>query len=88
MRWTLLEKDKKEGHMVSLRRLSLKALIPVWLAAFGLVAVWVSPMTFATGVLLLIVGLVVPAVTILLRKDQPPTVAEVLYQVERSASKP
>jgi hypothetical protein len=68
--------------------LNLKILIPVWLAAFGFVAVFVSPMTFATGVLLLMVGLVVPAVTILLWKNQqPPTVAEVLNQVERSATK-
>jgi hypothetical protein len=70
------------------RRLSLKALIPVWLAAFALLAVFVSPMTFATGVLLLMIGLVIPAVTILLWKDQqPPTVAEVLNRTERSATK-
>lgn len=68
--------------------LSLKTLIPIWLAAFGLIAVLLSPMTFATGILLLIVGLVIPAVTILLWKDQqPPTVAEVLNQVERSSTK-
>jgi hypothetical protein len=70
------------------RRLSLKALIPVWLTGFALVAVFVSPMTLATGVLLLMIGLVVPAVTILLWKDQqPPTVAEVLNRVERSVIK-
>jgi hypothetical protein len=45
-------------------------------------------MTFATGVLLLMIGLVIPAVTILLWKDrQPPTVAEVLNRTERSATK-
>ena len=83
MRWTLLKKDGPLSKF-----LSLKALIPVWLAAFGLVAVFVSPMKFATGVLLLMVGLVIPAVTILLWKDQqPPTVAEVLNQVERSSTK-
>jgi hypothetical protein len=64
---------------------SLKALISVWLAAFGLIVVFVSPMSLATGVLVFMVGLVVPAVTILLWKDQPPpTVAEVLHRVERS----
>jgi hypothetical protein len=73
--------------MVPLSKLSLKALIPAWLAAFGLIAVFLSPMTFATGVLLVMVGLVVPAVTILLWKDQPLTVAEVLNRVERSAKK-
>jgi hypothetical protein len=75
--------------MVPLSKLfSLKALISIWLAAFGLIAVFISPMTFATGVLLVMVGLVVPAVTILLWKDQPPTVAEVLHRVERSANEP
>ena len=73
--------------MVPLSKLpSLKALIPVWLAAFGLVAVFVSPMTFATGILLLMVGLGVPALTILLWKDQPATVAELLNRVEASAN--
>jgi hypothetical protein len=43
-------------------------------------------MTFGTGILLLIVGLVVPAVTILLWKGQPATVAEVLNRVEASAN--
>jgi hypothetical protein len=65
---------------------NLKALIPIWLVAFGLVAVLASPMTFATGVLLLMVGLVVPAVVILLWKDHSPTVAEVLNQVEERPS--
>ena len=59
MCWTLL---KKRVVMVPFSKfLSLKVLIPVWLAAFGLIAVSVSPMTFATGVLLLMVGLVIPA---------------------------
>ncbi len=85
MCWTLL---KKRVVMVPFSKfLSLKVLIPVWLAAFGLIAVSVSPMTFATGVLLLMVGLVIPAVTILLWSDQPATVAEVLHRVEESAKK-
>ena len=63
---------------------SLKTLISVWLAAFALIVVFLSPMTFATGLLLFMVGLAVPAVTIVLWKDQPPTVAEVLHRVERS----
>jgi hypothetical protein len=72
--------------MVALSKwFSLKALISIWLAAFALVVVFVSPMTFATGFLVFMVGLVVPAVTILLWKDPPPTVAEVLHRAERSA---
>jgi len=67
--------------------LRLKVFIPVWLAAFGLVAVLISPMTFATGLLLMMVGLVIPTVTILLWSDQPATVAEVLNRVEESANK-
>jgi hypothetical protein len=65
---------------------SFKTLVPIWLAAFGLLAVFNSPMTFANGVLLLMVALVVPAiVTILVWKDRPSTVAEVLNRVERSS---
>ena len=65
---------------------SFKALIPIWLVAFGLFAVLKSPMTFANGVLLLMVALVVPAVvTILLWKNRRSTVAEVLNRVERSS---
>jgi hypothetical protein len=63
---------------------SFKALVSIWLMAFGLFAVFQSPMTFADGVLLLIVALVGPAVvTILLGKDRPSTVAAVLNRVER-----
>ena len=65
---------------------SFKALVPIWLVAFGLFAVLKSPMTFANGVLLLMAALVVPAVvTILLWKDRRSTVAEVLNRVERSS---
>lgn len=53
-----------------------------------LLAVFKSPMTFTNGVLLLMVALVVPAVvTILLWKDRPSTVAEVLNRVERSSTR-
>jgi len=63
---------------------SRNALIPVWLGAFALLAVFESPMSFATGLLLVIVGLVVPAVVLLLWKAPSPTIAEVLNRVERS----
>ena len=66
---------------------SFKTLVPMWLVAVGLFAALKSPMTFANGVLLLMVALVVPAVvTILLLKDRPSTVAEVLNRVERSST--
>jgi hypothetical protein len=87
MCWTLLKKEEMRDMVPLSKLLSFKALIAVWLATFGLVAVFVSPMTFATGALLVMVGLVVPAVTILLWKDPPPTVAEVLNRVEQSARK-
>jgi hypothetical protein len=65
---------------------SFKALVPIWFVVFALVAVLQSPMTFANGVLLLSVALVVPAVvTVLVWKDRPSTVAEVLNRVERSS---
>ena len=65
---------------------SFKALVPIWLVGFALFAVLQSPMTFATGVLLLMVAVAAPAVvTILVWKDRPSTVAEVLNRVERSS---
>jgi hypothetical protein len=65
---------------------SFDALVSIWLVAFGLFAVFKSPMTFANGILLLMVALVLPAVvTIFLWKDRPSTVAEVLNRVERSS---
>jgi len=39
------------------------AIIPVWLVVFGLFALFGSPMTFATGVVVLVVGV---ALTIML----------------------
>jgi hypothetical protein len=72
--------------MTLISKRSFKAFVPIWLAAFGLVAVFYSPMTFANRVLLLLVALVVPAVvTVLVWKDRPSTVAEVLNRVERSS---
>ena len=65
---------------------SFKTLVPIWLLVFALVAVFNPPMTFANGVRVLMVALVVPVVvTILLWKDRPSTVAEELNRVERSS---
>lgn len=63
---------------------SRKAFIPVWLVVFGLFALFESPMTFATGVLVLIVGVAAPAIVLILSKKPSPTVAEVLHHVEAS----
>lgn len=63
---------------------SRKAVIPVWLVVFGLFALFGSPMTFATGVLLLLVGGVATAIVLILWKKPSPTIAEVLHHVETS----
>jgi hypothetical protein len=64
---------------------SRKAFIPVWLVVvFGLFELLGWPMTFATGVLLLIVGGVAPAIVLILWKKPSPTVDEVLHPVEAS----
>jgi len=66
---------------------SLKTLFPIWLLGCGIFAVFGSPMTLATGALLLMVGLLSPAVVIrLLRHDQSPTVAEALNRADGSSS--
>lgn len=61
-----------------------KAFIPVCLVVFGLFALFGSPMTFATGMLLLIGAIFVPALVLILWKRPSPTVAEVLHDAEAS----
>ena len=70
--------------MTMSKLIRLKALVASWLAICALVAVLMSPVTLATALLLLMVALVVPGVVILLGRDEPPTVAEVLNNVERA----
>ena len=66
---------------------SLKTLFPIWLLGCGIFAVFGSPTTLATGALLLMVGLLSPAVVIrLLRQDHSPVVAEVLNRTEGSST--
>jgi hypothetical protein len=66
---------------------SLKTLFPIWLLGCGLFAVFGSPMTLATGALLLMVGLLAPAVVIrLLWQDHSPTVAEAVNRTEGSST--
>lgn len=51
------------------------AIIPVWLVVFGVFALFESPITFATGVVLLLVGGVALTITPVLWKELPPTIA-------------
>ena len=53
-----------------------RSIVPAWFIAFGLALMW-APMTIATGVILLTVGIVPPVVVLLLqirvRKNIPVT---------------
>jgi hypothetical protein len=60
------------------------AIVPMWLAAFGVFAVFQLPVTFATALLLLVVGVVPPLVMLVLSSRPSPTVAEVLHHAEAS----
>jgi hypothetical protein len=64
-----------------------KAIIPVWVVAFGLVTLFVEPMTWATGALLLFAAVVPPAILLILSRERSLTVAEVLHHAETSQSK-
>jgi hypothetical protein len=54
---------------------SRTAIIPVWFVVFGLVAVLGSSMTFASGVVLLLVGGVALTVMLVLWEKLLPTIA-------------
>ena len=64
-----------------------KAIIPAWIAVLVLVALFKWPMTVATGVLLLLVGIVPAAILLILSREPSLTVAEVLHQTETSQTK-
>jgi hypothetical protein len=64
-----------------------KAIIPAWIALLVLVALFGWPMTVATGVLLLLVGIVPPAILLILSREPSLTVAEVLHHTETSQTK-
>ena len=59
-----------------------KAVIPVWLLVFGLFALFASSMTFATGLFVLLLGTLALTMMLILWKAPPPTIAEVLREVE------
>ena len=68
-------------------RITRTTIIPIWLVMFGLIALVGPPVTSSTGVLLLILWSVALAIVLVLWRDPPPTVAEVLHQVETSREK-
>ena len=63
------------------RLVSRRAIIPVWVVVFGLVAWFGPPLTLAMGLLLLITGGGALAVMLVLWKTHAPTVDEVRHQV-------
>jgi ABC-type transport system involved in cytochrome bd biosynthesis fused ATPase/permease subunit len=69
------------------KQFNRKAFIQDWLVNCVVIAALTTPMTWATGLLLVIVGAVVPVVAVLLWKVPPPTIAEVLNRVERSTTR-
>ncbi|MPY86836.1 MAG: hypothetical protein GEU99_02845 [Luteitalea sp.] len=63
--------------------LSRKGMILVWLVVvLGLFAALEAPMSFASGVLLLVVWGMVPAIIFMLWQRPSRTMAEVLHQAE------
>ena len=54
----------------------------MWLVVFGLFALFGPSMTFATGVFVLLLGTLALTIMLMLWKAPPPTIAEVLRQVE------
>jgi hypothetical protein len=59
-------------------------IILAWLIIVGLVAVIAGPLTLATRVLLVIIGVVPSAIMFTLWKAPSPTIAEVLHRAEAS----
>lgn len=64
-----------------------KAIIPAWIAVLVIFALFEWPMTVATGVLLLLVGIAPPAILLILSREPSLTVAEVLHRTETSQTK-
>ena len=50
-----------------------KAFIPVWIILFGLLALYMSPLTVGTGALLLLAGILVPTIVLILWQEPIPT---------------
>jgi hypothetical protein len=65
-------------------RITRTAIIPLWLIVFALIALVGPPVTSSATVFLLILWSVALAIVLVLWRDPPPTVAEVIQQVEAS----
>ena len=61
-----------------------KAIVPVWFVMFGLFALLGPSMTFATSVMVLLLGTMALTIMLILWKTPEPTHAEVLHRVETS----
>jgi ABC-type transport system involved in multi-copper enzyme maturation permease subunit len=59
-------------------------LVSAWLGVFGILAVIASPMSMATAAVLLIAGAIAPAIVLMLSREQPQTVAQIIRDAEVS----
>jgi hypothetical protein len=81
-------KEEREKSVTTQTMLSSrKVIVPVWLVVFALFALFASPMTFATGTLLFVAGVVPPLIMLVLSQKHSPTVAEVLHHAEGTQTK-
>jgi hypothetical protein len=74
--------SRKNNVTTMLMLFRRKAVIPLWLVVFGLFAMFGSSMTFAAGAFVLLLGTLALTMMLILWKAPPPTIAEVLHQVE------
>ncbi len=50
-----------------------KAVIPVWIVLFGLLALYMSPLTVGTGAILLLTAILIPTIVLILWQEPIPT---------------
>lgn len=68
--------------------ISRKAIVPVWLVVvLGVFALFGSPLTFSMGMLLVLVGIVAPAIVLVFTREQPLSVAEIMRQTKPSRTR-
>jgi hypothetical protein len=73
--------SRKKRLMMSML-VGRKTLFPAWLIVFGLLTLLWPPGTVSATLLVLAVGIAVPAIVLIAWKETPPTVAEVLHAAE------
>ena len=49
-----------------------KAVIPVWITLFALLALYMSPLTVGTGAILLLTAILVPTIVLILWQEPEP----------------